>query len=223
MKEIIISYLLAFVITIITSLIYTLLGFNDLSNFINNYLVYILLIYYLLAIIYFYKRNKKEELKLNLSAYFPLILLGISFATAYNMLVFKCSPLTNVGTTTTPLVLLILSTGIIGPIFEEILFRYIFYNRLKKKYSTIRSLLINSTIFALIHMTPIDMIYAFMLGIILNLSYEKYKNIKAPILIHIAGNIMVLFLKEYNSLVLFLSLINLLLSIYIIRQRDINQ
>ena len=65
MKEIIVGYLLAFIITIISSLIYTTLGFNNLSNFINNYLIYILLIYYITTIIYLYKKNNKKETIIN--------------------------------------------------------------------------------------------------------------------------------------------------------------
>ena len=167
MKEIIINYILAFLITIISSLIYNLLGFDNLDNFVNNYLVYILLIYYVIMIIYLYKKNKRKELKLKIKNYFGLIVLGISIATIYNMIIFKISPLTQ--TSSTPLYLLIMSTGIVGPILEEILFRYVFYNRLKKKYSKKTSIIINSTIFALVHLSPISIIYAFILGITLNL------------------------------------------------------
>lgn len=219
MKEIIINYILAFLITIISSLIYTLLGFDDLSKFVSNYLVYILLIYYILMIIYLYKNNKREEPKLNIKNCFGLIVLGISIATICNMIIFKFSPITT--KSSTPLFLLIISTGITGPILEEILFRYVFYNKLKKKYSKKTALLINSIIFALIHLNPINIVYAFILGIVLNLAYEKYQNIKAPILIHIAGNIIVLFLYEYSPLILMFAIVNLIISIYIIKQSDL--
>lgn len=219
MKEIIINYILAFLITIVSSLIYTLLGFDNLSKFVSNYLVYILLIYYILMIIYLYKKNKREEQKLNIKNYFGLIVLGISIATIYNMIIFKFSPLTT--KSSTPLFLLIISTGIIGPILEEILFRYIFYNRLKKKHTKKTAIIINSIIFGLIHLNLINIIYAFILGIVLNLVYEKYQNIMAPILIHIAGNIIVLFLCEYSPLILVFAIINLIISIYIIKQSDL--
>lgn len=219
MKEIIINYILAFLITIVSSLIYTLLGFDNLSKFVSNYLVYILLIYYILMIIYLYKKNKREEQKLNIKNYFGLIVLGISIATIYNMIIFKFSPLTT--KSSTPLFLLIISTGIIGPILEEILFRYIFYNRLKKKHTKKTAIIINSIIFGLIHLNLINIIYAFILGIVLNLVYEKYQNIMAPILIHTAGNIIVLFLCEYSPLILVFAIINLIISIYIIKQSDL--
>ena len=63
MKEIVVSYILAFLITVISSYLYILLGFSNLSNFINNYLIYILLIYYIITIIYLYKKNKKKRKK----------------------------------------------------------------------------------------------------------------------------------------------------------------
>ena len=216
MKEIIITYILSYIIIIISGCIYNLLGYNDLTFFINNICIYITLIYYIVITIYLYKKNQVKENNLSLKKYFPIISLGISIAIIYNMLVFKFIPPTTNNSISLPI--LIISSGIIGPIYEEILFRYVFYNRLKKKYSKEKSLLINSIIFSLIHIQPIKMIYAFILGIVLNLLYEKYKTIKAPILIHISANTIVLFLREYNLVVLLLSIINLIISFIIIKK-----
>ena len=216
MKEIVVSYIIAFLITVISSYLYTLLGANNLSNFINNYLIYILLIYYIIAIIYLYKKNEIKESPTSKNIYFPLIILGISISVIFNMIVFIYNPITT--TSQTPLFLLMLSTGIIGPIFEEILYRYIFFNRLKRKYSTKKSSLINSIVFAISHLSIIKAIYAFLLGIVLNIYYEKYKNIKVPIIIHIAGNLIALFLKEYNIFILILAIINLVTSVKFLKK-----
>ena len=177
MKEIILTYILSYILVIISAIIYTLLGYKDLTFFINNIYIYIVIIYYILITIYLYKRNKIKESKLLFKNYFPLISLGVSVAIIYNMIVYKItnpSIFSNI-----PLFLSIISSGIIGPIYEEILFRYIFYNRLKKKYSIKKSILINSLVFSIIHIQPIKVIYAFILGIILNINYEKYKSIKS--------------------------------------------
>jgi len=216
MKEIIITYILSYIIIIISASIYTLLGYNDLTFFINNHCIYIVIIYYILTTIYLYKQNKITENNIPIKLYYPLISLGISIAIIYNMIIFKINPPTT--TSTLPLVINIISSGVIGPIFEEILFRYVFYNRLKKKNSLKKSIIINSLVFALIHIHPIKIIYAFILGIILNITYEKYKNIKAPILIHIFANIIAIFLTEYNLIVLLLAVINLIITILIIRK-----
>lgn len=216
MKEIITTYILSYLIIIISGFIYNLLGYNDLNFFINNISIYLILIYYILTIIYLYHKNKIKEPKLIIKKYFPLISLGVSIAITYNMIIFKFIPPNS--NNYYSILLLIISSGIIGPIYEEILFRYVFYNRLKKKYSKEKSLLINSIIFSLIHIQPIKMIYAFILGIVLNLLYEKYKTIKAPILIHISANTIVLFLREYNLVVLLLSIINLIISLITIKK-----
>ena len=117
-------------------------------------------------------------------------------------------------TTNIPLIILLISSGIIGPIYEEILFRYILLNRLKTFNSTTKSIILNSIIFALIHINPIKICYAFILGLILNLTYQKYNNIIAPILIHASANIISLFLTEFNIYILILSTMSLIITIY---------
>ena len=213
-KEIFITYILNYVIIIISGFVYNLLGYNNINLFINNILPYIILLFYIITIIYLYYKNYQKENKFSPNQYYPLISLGISLAVFLNMIIFLIYPQKSTVTLSMPLA--IISSGIVGPIYEEVLFRYLLYNRLKNKYSIKKSLLITATIFALIHLQPIKIIYAFLLGIIINIFYEKNKNILAPILIHISANTIVIFLSEYNTYILILSLINLIISITMI-------
>ena len=210
-KEIFITYILNYLIIIILCLIYTILGHNNLNLFLNTTCSYILLIFCILMIIYLYRKNYRKEPSLLIKHYFPLELLGISVATLLNMIILFLYP-SQITSTISPL-LAFVSSGLIGPIYEEILYRYLLYNRLKKIYSIKKSIVITTIIFALIHLSPIRIIYAFILGLILNISYEQHKNILAPILIHIAANTIVIFLDEYNTYILILSLISLTISI----------
>lgn len=210
-KEIVVTYLLGYIIIILACLLYTLLGYKDLTSFINTKCCYLILFYYIITIIYLYRHNKKQEPPLPSKQIFPLLYLGISLATVMNMLIFKIIiPTTS---RTIPLPLALISSGLIGPIYEEILFRYILLNRLKLFHSKTKAILINTILFALMHLTPIKIIYAFILGLFLNISYEKHKNILAPILIHIAANSIVVFLTEYNPYILLLATINLIISL----------
>ena len=216
-KEIIITYILNYLLIIITVLIYNYLGYNNLEYFITNILPIILITFYILTIIYLYKKNYINEKSLSKKEYFPLSILGISIATILNMIIFKLSPPTiNISL---PIIVSIISTGIIGPIYEEILFRYLLYNKFKNKYSIKKSILITTIIFSLIHLSPIKIIYAFILGLIMNISYERHKSILAPILIHISANTIVIFLYEYNTYILLLSIICLILSIKLNKQK----
>lgn len=219
LKPVLIVYVLQYIILILLSFIYYLVSNKDLTSFISNELSIILTIINLLIITYLIKKyNIKSKHIKSLSCY-PLILLGISLSIIFNTTLFLFSKPNKV---TIPLYISIISTGFIGPILEEILFRYILFNNLNKFNSKFKSLIIATIIFAVIHLNIIKIIYAFILGIILNITYIKSNNIKVPILIHISANIMSIFLKEFNIYILLLGLISFLISITILKKGRLN-
>lgn len=126
-KEIIITYILNYLLIILSCIIYTILGYKDLEKFIQTFCPYILIMFMLLTIIYLYKKNKTPNQPLPKKFYFPLISLGISIAIFLNMIIFTIDPPQTKATI--PLILAFFSSGLIGPIYEEILFRYLLYNR----------------------------------------------------------------------------------------------
>lgn len=81
---------------------------------------------------------------------------------------------------------------IIVPIFEEILFRYIIFEHLKKNYNIVLSIIVQALIFGLAHGHSIQIISAFILGILLGLIYIRYKSIVASIVLHMTINSMAL-------------------------------
>ena len=211
LKIIIITSILPYIITIISSIIYIKITRKSINYFINNYLIYISIITYLFIIIFLIKKYKITTKKLAINKYYSYISLGISISCIFNMLLFIITkPTPNIKV---PLILLFISTSIIGPIYEELVFRYIFYNKLKEFNSTNKSILITTTIFSLIHINIFKIIYAFILGLILNITYEKNKNILSSILLHIAANTTSLLLTNYSTIVLILSIILLLISL----------
>ena len=216
-KEIIITYIIEYLIIILSCLFYTLLINKDLTSFINNILPFITIISLLLITIYLYKNNIREENNIKYN-YIPIIIsIGISLSCLLNMFIFKIyppkEPTTNIS------ILIIISTCLVGPIYEEILFRYIFLNRLKKYNTPLKAVLINSFIFALIHLNFKEIIFAFFLSLIINIIYQKYNNIIYPIILHSSANIISLFLLEYNNTIIILSLICLLINYEIIRNQ----
>ena len=209
---IILTYFLSYGIILLSILIYFCLGYSSIDKLINI-LPYILIITYLFYIIYFLKKYPISIKKKN--KYFPYLLLGISLSVFLNMILFHVSHPTN-SKTTIPLFLDIIASGIIGPIYEELLFRHIFYNKLKSFNSKKKSLYLTTIIFALIHLTTLKMIYALFLGFILTKVYQQKENILSPILIHVSANITSTFLFEYNTYLFFLSLISLILGSYLV-------
>jgi len=215
-KEIVITIILQYLVIIISSYIYFAITKGDVEKFILNYGSIILVIIDILIIFYLYKRNKRAEPKLKLKYYFPLILIGIFLATVLNMIIFKYINVKDI--TTLSLILSIIASGIVGPILEEILFRYILLNRLLTFNSKTLSIIISAIVFALFHNGIINIIYAFILGLILSIIYLKYKNIKTSIIIHISANMIVSFLTQFNSYILIISIIGLITSILLLKR-----
>lgn len=111
---------------------------------------------------------------------------------------------------------LIVSTGIVGPIIEEILFRGIIYNELKYAFTLKSSKIISSIIFAILHPSLFQKIYAFIIGYLIVTIYENKKNLILPIVFHITCNtisliFMPLFAKA-NIILCFVAFILILLA-----------
>ena len=214
MKEIIITYFLGYFIVLLVCFIYSVLGFTNLDHFINGPCSFILIVYFVVVSIYLFYKNRRVENHFRIKEIFPYVCFGISISVFLNMIIFCFNKGTN--SENISFWIIFISSGIIGPIYEEILFRYIFYDRLKNRFSIRKSIFVSSLIFGIMHLQPIKSMYAFILGIFLSFIYERKKNIIAPILIHISANSIVLFLSGFDINMLLLSLINLIISSYLL-------
>ena len=82
-----------------------------------------------------------------------------------------------------------LSVIIISPLFEELVFRGVFLNRLKENFSILFSILISSLIFAALHSFG-NITSAFIFAISMAILYIKSNNITVPVLAHVLNNIL---------------------------------
>jgi uncharacterized protein len=78
---------------------------------------------------------------------------------------------------------------IAAPILEELIFRGIILNGLLKKYSPLKSILISSILFGVIHLNPWQFIGAFVIGVFSGWVYYKTRKLTLSILIHFANNL----------------------------------
>jgi len=207
LKEVFLLMLLQYLILIICFMVFG----PDKTLVIGSILLVVLQIIYILY------KSKDIKLKFDFKSYIPLIMLGIGVAGTYNMILFKLGLANNV-TSDVNILFSILCTCIMGPIFEEFLFRYDLIKRLSlfnnKRWVII---LLSSSIFALCHSGITSVIYAFIVGIINFYVYMKDKDIIKPIIVHIAMNTFVLFLTGYNIYILILSILLIVISTLIIR------
>lgn len=91
----------------------------------------------------------------------------------------------------TGLVAGLLFYGIISPLAEEVVFRAVIYNRLRKRTITPIAMVAGGILFGLYHGNLVQGIYGSLLGIALAWVYEKRDSFFAPLLFHSVANILV--------------------------------
>ncbi len=86
------------------------------------------------------------------------------------------------------IVLAIITICIVTPLAEELVFRNLFYKRLREYASFLPAALLSSLMFAVYHLDVIQGIYAFITGMALAFIFEKTDFVVVPFLFHAAAN-----------------------------------
>lgn len=202
------------ILLFIIASVYATYNVDNLTNFINNYGGIILILTNIIYIIYIIKKYRIKVNKYNLIDNYPKIYLFISIPLFLNSLILLIN---NQKIPTINIYIALFGSVIIGPILEELIFRYLIYNNLNKFNNKNTSIILSSLIFALVHNGFINIVYAFIIGTILTIIYSKNKNIKEVIILHMVANFMSLLIKEYNPIILISSFMCLIFSLYIIK------
>ena len=202
------------ILLFIIASVYATYNVDNLTNFINNYGGIILILTNITYIIYIIKKHRIKVNKYNLIDNYPKIYLFISIPLFLNSLILLIN---NQKIPTINIYIALFGSVIIGPILEELVFRYLIYNNLNKFNKKNTSIILSSIIFALVHNGFINIVYAFIIGTILTIIYSKNKNIKEVIILHMVANLMSLLIKEYNPVILISSFLCLIFSLYIIK------
>ncbi|MDA0241525.1 MAG: CPBP family intramembrane metalloprotease, partial [Proteobacteria bacterium] len=86
------------------------------------------------------------------------------------------------------LLVLLPIVAILAPIAEEVLFRGVVFSWLRRRWGFSASALISALPFGLVHLEPLVIIFATIVGMILAWLYERYENLWVPIIAHCANN-----------------------------------
>lgn len=205
LKEILIVMLSQYLILIISIILY---GINK-----SYYIGTILLLIFDISFIILKIRKRHFNISSKGRNYFFCITLGLSISIIYNMILYRFN-LYSYQSDNISFFLNIFSSGIIGPIFEEVLFRVSFISKLEKWNKDKRIIIfLSSFIFAIFHFNVYSSIIAFVIGIINGYIYVKERDVSKIFLIHISNNIMSSFLFGYNFTILILGTILLGISL----------
>ncbi len=94
-------------------------------------------------------------------------------------------------------ILSLLAVGVIGPVFEEILFRGLIFGELRKITKVRAALVIQALLFGIFHLNAIQSSYAFLIGLLLGFVYYRSNSIIAPMIVHIIINTSSVILSQF--------------------------
>lgn len=87
---------------------------------------------------------------------------------------------------------------IITPTIEEFIFRYLVYGFINQKTSRpALSIVAASALFGLYHLNPVQILYGFLMGLVITFGYSRQRNLLIPILTHSAANLVALVITFY--------------------------
>lgn len=78
--------------------------------------------------------------------------------------------------------------GIVTPVAEEILFRGMVFNVMKRTMKLKLAVLASAMLFAVYHMNMVQGVYAFLMGLLMAYAYEYFGTFAMPVLIHALSN-----------------------------------
>lgn len=81
--------------------------------------------------------------------------------------------------------------GLLSPLAEEIVFRGVIFNRMKRGFPTGLSVVVCALLFGVYHGNLVQGVYGFILGLAITAMYECYHSFAAPVLFHAAANVSV--------------------------------
>ena len=89
--------------------------------------------------------------------------------------------------------------ALVGPVCEELCYRGVTYQYARAHFPFWSANISQALLFGAMHMNPMQSAYAFLVGLAFGAIYEKTRNIKVSILVHIAFNGCGILLENYMS------------------------
>lgn len=81
--------------------------------------------------------------------------------------------------------------GLIAPLAEEIVFRGLVFNRMRRYYSPAAAIIVSGVLFGVYHGNIVQGVYGCCMGILLAYTYERMHSFLIPCLFHAVSNIVV--------------------------------
>ncbi|MDE7476643.1 MAG: CPBP family intramembrane metalloprotease [Lachnospiraceae bacterium] len=141
------------------------------------------------------------------------VMLGITASLAFNILIELMSARSGSDTMlgsekyevvetiqySVPIWLGIVLYGIISPVVEEIVFRGVIFNRIRKFYSVSKAVIFSALLFGMFHANLPQFLYGTVMGMLMALCYAYTESFAAPVLLHMSANIFVFLISGLTT------------------------
>ena len=94
----------------------------------------------------------------------------------------------------------LISSALMTPILEELVFRGIIFGRLKTMLPQIPAIVVSALIFAAVHLNIVQFIYAFLLGLVLAILMDRADHVYPAIIGHVTANLIAVLRTETGIL-----------------------
>lgn len=81
--------------------------------------------------------------------------------------------------------------GLISPLAEEVVFRGVIYNRMRRFYGPAVGIVMSGILFGVFHGNPVQGVYGACLGMLMSYLYERSRRFMIPLLFHAVANLAV--------------------------------
>lgn len=219
MNKIKLSYgALAFLLAVCSNLVIQFLGSlvllglkGDAYDIASYFLMALLQVANIIIALFVIKKSdiKAREILCPIKAKtvgFSALVLLVTLLSSYMLVLWTNVALQNLGVTAGSvrtdgyfLILALITTGVLAPIGEEIVYRFVLLNGLKEKFSPLVAIILSAIAFAFMHFNPYQTVYQIAFGIALGLVVTKTGNIAYSIIMHALNNVTVLILSLLPS------------------------
>ena len=166
-----------------------------------------------ILLVFFFKDRKKEKdkgvvpnKKAALWKYGAIVAISATMCVALNNLIIISNLAaisagyeeTTEALYSAPLEMQILCLVVLIPICEELVFRGLMFKRMRERTGFMRAAVYSALVFGLFHGNIVQMLYGFVLGMLLAYMYEKYGSVKAPIAGHMIMNLISVLATQYK-------------------------
>ena len=90
------------------------------------------------------------------------------------------------------IVMIVISSVFLAPVFEETIYRGVLLHGLKKEFSPVKSVMLAAVAFMMMHMSPLQVVFQLALGVLSGFLALKTKRLLPSVILHAASNALAL-------------------------------